>query len=141
MFLCPQPKKLELKKGYYHFPVGEEPQIQAEITPLLGQKESYRLEVDQNGVHIQAADEAGLFYSKLTLKQLMLNYRGCLPFIYIYDEPDYSYRGFMIDVCRHFFSVEDLQIRAKISKTVIEMLRANGVLDNISETDQMTMTF
>jgi DNA polymerase-3 subunit alpha (Gram-positive type) len=40
-----------------------------------------------------------------------------------------------------FFSVEDLQIRAKISKTVIEMLRANGVLDNISETDQMTMTF
>lgn len=40
-----------------------------------------------------------------------------------------------------FFSVEDLQIRAKISKSVIEMLRANGVLDNISETDQMTMTF
>ena len=40
-----------------------------------------------------------------------------------------------------FFSVEDLQIRAKISKTVIEMLRANGVLDNISETDQMTMMF
>ena len=40
-----------------------------------------------------------------------------------------------------FFSVEDLQIRAKISKTVIEMLRANGVLDNINETDQMTMTF
>ena len=40
-----------------------------------------------------------------------------------------------------FFSVEDLQIRAKISKSVIEMLRANGVLDNINETDQMTMTF
>ena len=40
-----------------------------------------------------------------------------------------------------FFSVEDLQIRAKISKTVIEMFRANGMLDNISETDQMTITF
>ncbi|MBQ9773488.1 MAG: PolC-type DNA polymerase III [Clostridia bacterium] len=40
-----------------------------------------------------------------------------------------------------FFSVEDLQIRAKISKSVIEMLRANGVLDNVSETDQLTISF
>ncbi|MBQ7335031.1 MAG: PolC-type DNA polymerase III [Clostridia bacterium] len=40
-----------------------------------------------------------------------------------------------------FFSVEDLQIRAKISKSVIEMLRTNGVLDNVSETDQLTMKF
>ena len=40
-----------------------------------------------------------------------------------------------------FFSVEDLQIRAKLSKSVIDMLRANGVLDNVSETDQLTMHF
>ncbi len=40
-----------------------------------------------------------------------------------------------------FFSVEDLQIRAKLSKSVIDMLRANGVLDNVSETDQLTMKF
>ncbi len=40
-----------------------------------------------------------------------------------------------------FFSVEDLQIRAKISKSVIEMLRSNGVLDNVSETDQLTIAF
>ncbi len=40
-----------------------------------------------------------------------------------------------------FFSVEDLQIRAKISRAVIEMLRQNGVLDNVSETDQLTMRF
>ncbi len=40
-----------------------------------------------------------------------------------------------------FFSVEDLQIRAKLSKSVIDMLRANGVLDNVNETDQLTMQF
>ncbi|MBR2020622.1 MAG: PolC-type DNA polymerase III [Clostridia bacterium] len=40
-----------------------------------------------------------------------------------------------------FFSVEDLQIRAKLSKSVIDMLRANGVLDNVNETDQLTMIF
>ncbi len=40
-----------------------------------------------------------------------------------------------------FFSVEDLQIRAKLSKSIIEILRTNGVLDNVSETDQLTMRF
>ena len=40
-----------------------------------------------------------------------------------------------------FFSVEDLQIRAKLSKAVIDILRTNGALDNIQETDQLTMRF
>ena len=38
-----------------------------------------------------------------------------------------------------FFSVEDLQIRAKLNKSVIEKLRQNGVLDNLNETDQISM--
>lgn len=37
-----------------------------------------------------------------------------------------------------FFSVEDLQIRAKLSKSVIEVLRDNGVLDGLEETDQLS---
>ena len=37
-----------------------------------------------------------------------------------------------------FFSVEDLQIRAKLSGTVIEILRKNGVLDGLSDTDQIS---
>ena len=37
-----------------------------------------------------------------------------------------------------FFSVEDLRIRAKLTKSVIEILRKNHVLDNLSETDQLT---
>ena len=38
-----------------------------------------------------------------------------------------------------FFSVEDLQIRAKLSKSVVDILRKNGALDNLSETDQLSM--
>ncbi len=37
-----------------------------------------------------------------------------------------------------FFSVEDLQIRAKLTKSVIEVLRANKVLDGLDETDQLS---
>ena len=37
-----------------------------------------------------------------------------------------------------FFSVDDLSTRAKLSKSVIEILRRNGVLDGINETDQLS---
>lgn len=37
-----------------------------------------------------------------------------------------------------FFSIEDLQIRAKLSGAVIEILRKNGVLDGLNDTDQMS---
>ena len=40
-----------------------------------------------------------------------------------------------------FFSVEDLQTRAKLSKAVIDVLRGGGVLDDVEETDQMTIRF
>ena len=37
-----------------------------------------------------------------------------------------------------FFSVDDLRIRAKLTKSVIEILRKNRVLDNLNETDQLS---
>ncbi len=40
-----------------------------------------------------------------------------------------------------FFSVEDLQTRAQLTKAVIDTLRQNHVLDGVNETDQMTMQF
>ncbi len=40
-----------------------------------------------------------------------------------------------------FLSIEDLRIRAKISKAVIQILKDNGVLDGLNETDQLTFDF
>ncbi len=37
-----------------------------------------------------------------------------------------------------FFTVDDLQIRAGLNKSVIEILRKNGVLDDLSDTDQLS---
>ncbi|MGN1047811.1 MAG: PolC-type DNA polymerase III [Eubacteriales bacterium] len=37
-----------------------------------------------------------------------------------------------------FFSIEDMQIRAKVSQSITELLRKNGALDGVSETDQLT---
>ena len=38
-----------------------------------------------------------------------------------------------------FFSVEDLQKRAKLTKSVIDVLRNNHALDNLNETDQLSL--
>ena len=40
-----------------------------------------------------------------------------------------------------FFSVEDLQKRAGLTKSVIEVLRKIGVLDSLNETDQLSFNF
>ena len=37
-----------------------------------------------------------------------------------------------------FSSIEDLQIRGKVSKTVIEILKKNHVLDGLNETNQLS---
>ncbi|MBR2370937.1 MAG: PolC-type DNA polymerase III [Clostridia bacterium] len=38
-----------------------------------------------------------------------------------------------------FFSIEDLRVRAKLSKSVIEILKRCGALDGMSDTDQLSM--
>lgn len=37
------------------------------------------------------------------------------------------------------YSIEELRIRAKLTKSVMEILRRNGVLDGLSETNQLTL--
>jgi len=70
--------------------------------------EGYRLTITPEQITI-AGKGAGLFYGIQTLIQLIpaegmasLN----LPCVQIEDYPRFGYRGMMLDVCRHFFSVE-----------------------------------
>jgi len=46
-----------------------------------------------------------------------------------------------MNACREqeIYSVDDLRMFSKASKTVIEILKKNGVLDGLDETNQMTM--
>lgn len=49
----------------------------------------------------------------------------------------------IMEACREheIYSVDDLRLYSKASKTVIEILRRNGVLDTLDETNQITMGF
>lgn len=71
--------------------------------------ESYTLTTD-GGVRISASTPAGAHWAAQTLRQLVAQdedgwfVRGAT----IRDEPRFAYRGVMLDVARHFFSVADV---------------------------------
>jgi len=70
--------------------------------------DGYRLTITPQQI-IVAGKGAGLFYGIQTLIQLMPLEKGAvvkLPCVQVEDYPRFGYRGLMLDVCRHFFSVE-----------------------------------
>lgn len=74
--------------------------------------EGYELVSRSGGVSIRANGPAGLFWGVQTLRQL-LPASGRLPAevpgVRIRDVPRFPWRGLMLDVARHFFSVHDLK--------------------------------
>ncbi len=74
--------------------------------PVQGfdEDESYRLKVTPENAVLSAATDVGAMHGMETLLQLASNARGAcvLPAITIDDKPRFQWRGFMIDVSRHF---------------------------------------
>lgn len=80
--------------------------------------EGYRLQITDRVVRLQAGDPAGIFRGIQTLSQT-IEYTNSsiyepqgewyIPTGVIVDQPEYAYRGTMLDVSRHFFSVEDVK--------------------------------
>lgn len=75
------------------------------------QEEEYQLDVGKDIITITAGTAKGAFYAFQTLRQLFItnHVNGYLPQATIEDFPSYSYRGLMLDVSRHFFSVEQVK--------------------------------
>ncbi len=80
--------------------------------------EGYRLESGRGGVVIRADAPAGLFHGVQTLRQLLpasveSRTRQAGPWSVaggtINDSPRYAYRGAMLDVSRHFFTVAQVE--------------------------------
>lgn len=85
----------------------------------LGQ-EGYKLSVTANGIRLESATTSGFFYGLTSLKKML---PACiaagvkdekvatyeLPLVQITDKPRFPYRGFMLDVARHFFSVQEVK--------------------------------
>lgn len=80
--------------------------------------EAYSLEVSKNRIEIKAAKPVGFFYATQTLRQLLpLEIESAqklektewvVPVVSISDRPAFKWRGFMLDVSRHFFPKADV---------------------------------
>ncbi|HEX7411787.1 MAG TPA: family 20 glycosylhydrolase [Bacteroidales bacterium] len=73
-------------------------------------KEGYILSVSNKEISIKAATSQGLFYGVQSLFQLIpINDDRKVPAIEIKDEPRFSWRGLLLDVSRHFFTIDEVK--------------------------------
>ncbi|MDP3433736.1 MAG: beta-N-acetylhexosaminidase, partial [Bacteroidota bacterium] len=92
-------------------------QVYFRTEPVMA-PEAYSLEVSENRIEIKAAKPAGFYYAVQTLCQLLpIEIEGTLnqqeiewlvPVVSISDGPSFEWRGYMLDVSRHFFPKEDV---------------------------------
>ena len=82
--------------------------------------EAYKLKITEQEITIEAETTRGFYYAFQSLKKLM---PPCvmaevedpdvttfiLPVVDINDAPKFQYRGYMLDVCRHFFTVDEIK--------------------------------
>lgn len=85
--------------------------------------EAYKLIVNDKRVCISGASEAGAFYGIQTLRKSLpvaQDINVNLSAVEIYDKPRFAYRGAMLDVARHFYTVDEV-------KTFIDMLALHNI--------------
>ena len=85
--------------------------------------EAYLLEVNEAQVTITGSSAAGVFYGIQTLRKSLpvaKDAQVVLPPVRVNDAPRFAYRGMMLDVCRHFFSLDSV-------KRYIDMLALHNI--------------
>lgn len=135
--VLPLPQKVTYQKGLCNTTTAAEPRITDEATRQLVAKgvystadEAYTLSVLQDRCDIQAATPLGHFRAEQTLAQLGSN--GQAPCCTVEDSPAYFWRGAMLDVSRHFFSLDfvkkqiDVLMQYKINRLHLHLTDAAG---------------
>lgn len=95
-------------------------QVQMNTSATKMNPEGYKLQVTADQVTVEAETAQGFFYAFQTIKKMlppniMAGVKDeqvktyTLPLVDIDDEPRFAYRGYMLDVCRHFFTVDEVK--------------------------------
>lgn len=135
--------------GQGYVVVEAEPTVSYDISM---QPESYRLCVSAEGTSITAADAAGAFYARQSLKQLLASTEKHgksaeatrLRTQVISDSPRYGYRGLMLDVARffipkeHLLEIIDVMAELKMNKLHLHLTDDNGWRLEIKQYPRLT---
>ena len=72
-------------------------------------EEGYTISCAEGTITVTAKIDTGIFYAIQTLKQIFLQSADEVPAFEIEDNPRFSYRGYLLDCGRYFYSVEDVK--------------------------------
>ena len=108
--------------------------------------DAYILKISSDKIRITANSSAGQFYALQTLLQLRQLSTGTISFpkLEMYDYPRFAYRGFMMDVSRHFFDIGflkkqiDAMAHFKLNRLHIHLTDAAGWRIEIKKYPQLT---
>ncbi len=113
--VVPRPQEVTELEGMLKVKPGKlDSYIIYKVDQALGE-EAYTLEVSKKSIIISSSSDSGKFYALQTLKQMMSPSNGesketeLIPCCVIKDAPAFRYRGAHLDVCRHFFTKEDVK--------------------------------
>ena len=88
------------------------------VNDSITDTEGYRITISEQNLIIEASTDKGAFFAVQTIRQLLpASFENGtygkdkikLDLLKIEDSPEYAYRGFMLDVARHFHSVDDVK--------------------------------
>lgn len=86
--------------------------IHCELGLLHENKEAYSIRVDTSGIRVKAVTPEGIFRAVQTLLKSVRSVSSdavYFPAVEITDYPRFSYRGLMLDVSRHFSTVDEVK--------------------------------
>lgn len=92
--------------GFCSLPSGDN-NIIFELDDTL-EEEEYILNTGEI-IKITSSTASGQLYALQTLKQILFQCHFCIPALEIRDKPQYKIRGFMLDVGRYFYPVEEVK--------------------------------
>lgn len=153
--------KLSPATGYsFNIVKGENPNKEGIYLTTIGGEESegnegYKMVTTPKGVTVTAFKPEGVSRGIQTLRQLLppdidkntmvKGVEWSIPASTITDKPEYSYRGYMIDVARRFFTVEevkrqiDLAAQYKINKVHLHLSDDQGWRLEIKKYPDLTL--
>jgi len=128
--------------------------IEFDYSVGLKEPEAYRLSITPEKITVEASGSAGAFYAIQTIRQLLpvevekgtkVESAISLPALRISDQPAFSWRGCMVDVSRHFFSIDYLKKQIdrmalfKMNKLHLHLTDDQGWRIEIKKYPELTM--
>lgn len=104
-------KKSPRKKNQVHLAIKIVTDAAEKKSATIGTDESYKLHITAGQIYVQAQTTLGALHAFETLLQLPRPWSDshAYPLVTITDAPRFKWRGALIDVARHFFSIETLK--------------------------------